>query len=291
MIGQAIPNATLLLNSFKECRAPTGNVGKRITGHFLTHVAARYPLDLFADKSPSSGNLQIAAVYLHGVGDTGKQYHIQITALNSPNPDDDAEDAARECPDYAAAATYDQLKDSEEYVVFVCATLGELEENNQESFIKLNDNKDPACNINLQFTLTNNDRRLWDCMDQATYDAIETMCASTGLSGSADPRDFIEYWDANSNSWIKEKPAVDTIRIPGIVHEAATAFVGPENRGGSLDELYRPHGIDNVHVTGAALFPTSGSWNPTLTMCGFAQDLARKLNEPQQNVVPEVRNG
>jgi hypothetical protein len=31
------------------------------------------------------------------------------------------------------------------------------------------------------------------------------------------------------------------------------------------------------HVTGGALFPSAGSWNPTLTMCGFAQDLARKI--------------
>jgi choline dehydrogenase-like flavoprotein len=32
-------------------------------------------------------------------------------------------------------------------------------------------------------------------------------------------------------------------------------------------------------VTGAALFPTAGSWNPTLTICGFAQDLARRLHK------------
>lgn len=63
--------------------------------------------------------LQIAALYLAGEEkDTKQQYHVQITALNSPNPETDADDAARECPDYAAAATYDQLKGSEDYVVF-----------------------------------------------------------------------------------------------------------------------------------------------------------------------------
>lgn len=48
---------------------------------------------------------------------------------------------------------------------------------------------------------------------------------------------------------------------------------------------FSPYGIENVHVTGAALFPTAGSWNPTMTMCGYAQDLAYKLHEmkPQEN--------
>jgi choline dehydrogenase-like flavoprotein len=111
-------------------------------------------------------------------------------------------------------------------------------------------------------------------MDQATYETIETM--SSGKVSN------IEYWDTTSQGWIKKRPAVDTIRIPGIVHEASTAYVGPENEGGSLDDFYRPHGIKNVYVTGGAIYPTAGSWNPTLTMCGFAQDLARKL-EPKKH--------
>lgn len=75
-------------------------------------------------------------------------------------------------------------------------------------------------------------------MDQATYEAIETM------SGGRESN--IEYWDATTQSWIEGRPAVDTIRIPGIVHEASTAFVGPRKNGGSLDQLYRPYGVKNV---------------------------------------------
>lgn len=123
-------------------------------------------------------------------------------------------------------------------MIIVCASLGEFTENNTENFVKLNKTKDPSCNITLQFTLAQEDRQLWDVMDQATYDTIETM--SGGNSSN------IEYWDVNTQGWIKEKPAVDTIRIPGIVHEASTAFVGLESKGGSLDRLYRPHGVKNV---------------------------------------------
>ncbi|KAK9413628.1 hypothetical protein SUNI508_11837 [Seiridium unicorne] len=46
----------------------------------------------------------------------------------------------------------------------------------------------------------------------------------------------------------------------------------------AADSVYRePVALAQESVRGA-LFPTAGSWNPTMTLCGFAQDLARKLN-------------
>ncbi|KAK3292351.1 uncharacterized protein B0H64DRAFT_347116 [Chaetomium fimeti] len=264
----AIPNATLLLNSFPSCR---DTVGKRITGHFLTHIAARCPVDSLPDWDWGKSNkLQIAATYLAGRDrETKQQYHVQITAIHSPDPENDADDAARECPDYAAAATYEQLKGSEKHVVFVCALLGEFYEFNKDNFLQLNHGKDPSTNVKLQFTLHQNDSKLWDVMDEATYQTINVM--------SGGDTDSIQYWDPHQGGWAKAKQPKETIRIPGIVHEASTAFVGPKDKGGSLDDSYRPHGIENVFVTGGALFPSAGSWNPTLTMCGFAQDLARKI--------------
>jgi hypothetical protein len=116
--------------------------------------------------------------------------------------------------------------------------LGEFTEDNPLNFVRLNKTKDPPCNVTLQFTLALEDSQLWDQMDQATYEAIETM------SGGRESN--IEYWDATTQSWIEGRPAVDTIRIPGIVHEASTAFVGPRKNGGSLDQLYRPYGVKNV---------------------------------------------
>lgn len=147
--------------------------------------------------------------------------------------------------------------------------MGEFDDKNTDNHVALNKGTDTTCNVTLQYTLNDRDRALWDVMDEATYDTIKAM------SGGHN----IEYWDEASHKWIKGRPATDTIRIPGIVHEASTCFVGPKEAGGSLDELYRPYGVENVFVTGAALFPTAGSWNPTLTMCGYAQDLAHKLHD------------
>ncbi|KAK4041247.1 FAD/NAD(P)-binding domain-containing protein [Parachaetomium inaequale] len=269
----AIPNATLLLNSFHRCK---DTVGKRITGHFVTHIAARCPVSSIPDFKKSE-TLQLAATYLDGMDEKGRQYHVGTTALQSPRPEYDAVDAGRECPDYAAAATYDQLKGSEDYVVFVCSALGEISEDNKDNFLRRNESEDRSTNIKLQFTLNDDDKKLSKVMDDAIYQTIEVMAG-------AGP---VQYWNPLKKpkpGWVTLKKGVrldpSAIHVPGIVHEASTAFVGDEKKGGSLDEKYRPHGVENVYVTGGALFPTAGSWNPTLTMCGFAQDLATQLCPP-----------
>lgn len=93
----AFPNATLLLNSFPQDQVPTiAGVGNTVTGHFLSHVVARVNRAAFGALDPDS--IEIGAEYVAGVGANGLQYHIQITAIASPDPEQDAEDAARFCP-------------------------------------------------------------------------------------------------------------------------------------------------------------------------------------------------
>ncbi|KAL7912252.1 hypothetical protein GGI35DRAFT_492193 [Trichoderma velutinum] len=273
LCGGAVPNATLLLNSFEECRPSNGNVGKRLTGHVRSGVTARIPREAIHWNGKNS--LQLACTYIAGKDPhTHRQYHIGRSAIHSPNPEADAEDAGRECPDYAAAASDEQVKDSEKHIVFVCSGLGELDEGNKKNWVKLNNTPDPASKVTLQYTLCSNDKKMWDTMDAAIYKTIEV------LSGKQ-PK-LID----RTNKWVEHKPSLESVRAPGVVHEAATAFVGPKYKGGSLDSLYRPHGIANVFVTGGALFLTSGSWNPTMTMCAYAQDLARKLVRRPGSIPP-----
>lgn len=55
----------------------------------------------------------MAAAYLAGKDPkNGLQFHVSVRPLNSPNPKDDTEDATRECPDHAAAATLIRLTGS-----------------------------------------------------------------------------------------------------------------------------------------------------------------------------------
>ncbi|THU85298.1 FAD/NAD(P)-binding domain-containing protein [Dendrothele bispora CBS 962.96] len=270
----AIPATTMLLNSLESMQT---RAGKRLTGHFLSHIVARYPMNNNQKCGISKDRLEIAASYVSGKDPkSDHQYHIQVTAIHSPHPESDAEDAGRECPDYAAAASAEQLKGSEKYIVLVCASLGELDENNTNSWVKRNpQDPDVTTNVKLQVTLTDVDHSLWDVMDKATFDSIKAMAQSEAAN--------LEYWHDSgsgdgSGTWKKTKPDSKQNRVPGVVHEASTLYMGPKtDPHAAVDEMYRPYGCKNVYVTGGAIFPAAGSWNPTLTMCGYAQDLASKI--------------
>jgi choline dehydrogenase-like flavoprotein len=117
------------------------------------------------------------------------------------------------------------------------------------------------------------------------------------------PQGEVEYWHGeptaggwsdSHGSWRTERPASEQRRVGGLVHEGSTLPIGAAGEGVvGLD--YRPHQIANIHLTGAALWPTSGSWNPTLTMVALAQDLADQLlaatsGSSHSAVPPPARN-
>jgi choline dehydrogenase-like flavoprotein len=261
-----IPPATLLMNSFGK-RLP--NAGQRYTGHFMSHVTARVKRSAFKNVA----SLELGALYLDGKDAQGHQYHVQVSAFASKDPVRDQDTIAHEAPDAAAVATLQQLQSSEDHVVFVCATLGEVSEKNPDNWIRLDDGRDNTCNISLQLGLGEADQRLWNTLDEATYQTIDALVSTEGATPA------IEYWidDGASGAWRPARPPQVQTRLNIIVHEASSLWMGTDLATSVVGLDYRPHGVGNVYVTGASLFPTSGSWNPTLTMCGLAQDLADRL--------------
>lgn len=187
-----------------------------------------------------------------------------------------------------------------------------MDEDNPNSWIRHNpQDPDITTNITLQLTLTERDKKLWDIMDKATYVFLHEdqrilfshPCARSHryatISAMAGRSSDVDYWHKNKNgpgSWKKGVPAPQCdIRIPGIVHEASTLYMGGSdfqkenvtrkaNSYPVVDASYRPYGCKNVYVTGAALFPTAGSWNPVLVIAGYAQDLAAKIVEKRMRI-------
>ena len=46
-----------------------------------------------------------------------------------------------------------------------------------------------------------------------------------------------------------------------------------------VDKNLQIHGVHNIYICSTSVFPTSGSFNPTMTLCSLAIKLAKHLNK------------
>ncbi len=266
-----LPSTTLVRNSFPHVNA----AGRRFGAHFISAIVARVPRREFTNAD-SFGELEIGAFYVAGTnGDNYRQqFHIQLTAISDKNPEKNAEKAFHYMPDVVATASKEQLLTSKDHVVFVCAVLGELDVTNPDSwFLGNKDDTDPTTNSKLQVVIQETDKETWTAMDNATFGILEQV-----LSCQSGECKVVEYWhgEPEKGSWTTVRPSEKERRVDMLVHESSTLHIGEEETA-PVDTKYRLRGTSNVFVTGGALWPRSGSWNPTLTMVALAKDLADQL--------------
>lgn len=268
-----LPATTLVLNSFPQAK----NAGKHFTAHFISSVIARVPRKDYS-FSANLSDLELAAIYLAGADKKKGQYHIQLTAISDSDPESSGETAARHMPDVVATATPEQLRQSKDYIVYVCAVLGEINVNNPNNWFRLNNTSDKTTNSTLQVIESESDKLTWETMDEGTFQTVEKVLSPQGITN-------VEYWhpdvSGNGGSWKKgERPTRDQIRVPGLVHEGSTMHLGDANDANAVVDLdYRLKGVNNVYLTGTSLWPQSGSWNPTMTLVALSQHLADKLSK------------
>lgn len=262
-----LPPTTLARNSF-----PIPDLGERFSAHFITAVTARVRRDQL-DPHGKFGSLEIGACYIGGRGkDWTQQFHIQLSAISDKDPGKNAKTALRYMPDVVATASQEQLESSTDHVVFVCAVLGELDFKNNQNWFRLNPHDtDLTTNSLLQIVESASDCETWDVMDESTFSVLEGVLSPGGVED-------IEYWHGapDKGMWKKERPEKGARRIDALVHESSTLHIG-ECDTDPVDLDYKLRHTENVYITGGALWPQGGSWNPTLTMVALAMDLADKL--------------
>jgi choline dehydrogenase-like flavoprotein len=263
-----LPATTLVRNSFTDLQ----RVGERFSAHFITAIVARVPrVDL--DPEGTFGDLELGACYVAGIGNGyGQQYHIQLSALSDRDPARNVGTALRHMPDVVATASAAQLRSSTDHVVFVCAVLGELGHRNPETWFRANpQDADPTTNSLLQVVESDSDRETWEAMDRATFAVLEQLLSPAGA-------ERVEYWHGkpDEGEWRALRPEPRARRVDAMVHESSTLHIGLDEAA-PVDPSYRLRASRNVYVTGGALWPQGGSWNPTLTMVALSLHLADAL--------------
>ena len=279
-----LPSTTLMLNSFSPSSFPQmSNIGKRFTAHFASYIFARVPFDksteMYAsiqDRVPD--RLEMAAMYIAGKDRVSDhQFHIQLTAAavgeKVPNGIYDTMRNLLKTP------SNEMLTTCENHIVFVCASLGQLDHHNPANRFQLNDNADIEHNTTLHFAENKTDNALWGTMDRATFEILDHLT----------PCKTIEYWNSETKIWQADRPPVEQIRSRSLVHPASTMWIGGDtepspvnlNEPSPVNLDYRFRGVDNVYLTGGALWPTGASWNPTCAMTAMAMDLADRLSSKQ----------
>lgn len=130
------------------------------------------------------------------------------------------------------------------------------------SYVSLADTRDPVFGQRqtyIRWQLTELDKR--------TY---ETNCTHFDAAARKREKDSgIEWssWKELANEWTINGHHLGTTRM--------SASTAPE--GGVVDENLKVHGIDNLYVAGASVFPTCGTSNPTMTIVALSIRLAEHL--------------
>lgn len=67
------------------------------------------------------------------------------------------------------------------------------------------------------------------------------------------------------------------VDLRGDQHHMGTTRMHREPEHGVVDENCRVHGVENLYVAGSSVFPTSGTFNPTLTIIALALRLSQHI--------------
>jgi choline dehydrogenase-like flavoprotein len=89
---------------------------------------------------------------------------------------------------------------------------------------------------------------------------------------------------------LREKLANDIRHFNSSAHHMGTSRMGTDPHTSVVDSDCQVHGVHNLYLAGASVFPTSGHANPTLTLVALAVRLAEHLKAmPSSQTVLDTR--
>ena len=80
------------------------------------------------------------------------------------------------------------------------------------------------------------------------------------------------------NDWVMQGPEAQWPKsLGGGWHHMGTTRMHPDPRQGVVNVDQRVHGVANLYVAGASVYPTAGCVNPTLTLIALTLRLSDHL--------------
>jgi hypothetical protein len=254
----------LLMHSFGD--ALSDLAGKNLGGHVADWFTMRVPRDAYPGLPD---RLQISCTYLEGThrpngsADEARDFHIHLMGASNPCPADSVADLYRLIPDSFDQDFLTELS-TPDHIGFLVHCLGEWRgERSVHAASSVSVGQDGVPQI--RFNPNKADRALAEAMD-------ESARALVGLLARGHAP---QYWDSDQQKWTGQIPPGREKKL--LVHESGTLWMGDGPEDSVTDHLGRPHGVQGVYVAGASLFPSSGSWNPTLTAVALGLLLADRL--------------
>jgi choline dehydrogenase-like flavoprotein len=248
-----IESARVALASFEGSGIPTVPLmGKNLIAHLRSNLVVRAPRTAIPGLSPTTNELQTAALFVKGRatranGDLIGRFHLQIAASGGGNTVGGEEELFRKVPDIDF---YDQLRSSTDtHVAVAIRGLGEMEPADTSNFgahpsrVDLDARADEygVRRASVTLTPTQRDQDLWTAMDAAMVKVAAIFAPGQTI------------------------PAPGHDGLGTTHHEAGTLRMDPDPTRGVTDAEGRFHYTENLYAAGPALFPSVGSPNPMLT--------------------------
>jgi choline dehydrogenase-like flavoprotein len=256
----AIESAALAKCSFPD----VPRIGKNLGGHLRAIMGFRIPN---VQRERRSDRLEIAAYYVAGHdAETARDLHVHVSAVHNPAGERQQDDLYRVLTDVFDKNALQAYADPSGLVVLLHC-LAEWPGRRSER-------KAPEVAVErgrtvLRMPMTPDDEQFWGVMQRMMHDICDVIADGRTI-------EFLRY-DKRGPRWSRTPLTAGEICQRELVHESGVLAMGENSAGSVTDANCRFHAVANLYATGGAVFPTCGSYNPTLLGIALAHRLARRL--------------
>jgi choline dehydrogenase-like flavoprotein len=266
LAASTVESTRLALDSLPGAPMAGGNrMGSNLTAHLRSDITGRVRRTAVPGLAPTATSLEIAALLVRGTTSDGHEYHMQVTASAGRGSDDNLFTAV---PDLELLDAIRANQDPA-WVPITLRVIGQMEGapgaqpgDRKKSWIDLAQQNDPRTGrprawVNLE--PSDADTKAWQEIEDAAVALLKQ------IAGNASD---IQNLNVNRN------------KIGTTHHEAGSLWMGSPGQS-VTDSSGKLHHVANVYVAGPALFPVSGSANPSLTAATLARRTAGAIVSSQ----------